>query len=174
MQYKSESKLTGKKASAILESIRKGLSDSDAAKLAGIHPTTLARWLVQGESDYEAGATRRGYRNLFVEYQKAQAVAEDSLLSAIQDAIDGNLTATKTIEHQVLNSSGDWEPQKRTVTTEKLKSDTKAAQWVLERRFPKKYGQQQQIQLGLFDDSTFDPFTTAAEAYEVQIENKSD
>lgn len=94
----------------ILQALRSGAFRGEAARLAGVAPDTLSRWLSRPEP-------------IFVDFRRevahAEAEAEMAALAQIQQAA--------------------WQ-------------DHRAAEWILERRFPIRWGRRKTIKLADLSD----------------------
>lgn len=80
-----------KRHEAIVEAMRKGTYRSTAAKLVGIHPSTLSTWLREGEDDPESR-----YRRLWEEVSQAEAEWEAEQLQIINEAAASRKPGTWT------------------------------------------------------------------------------
>ena len=79
------SKLNAEVINSIQQWLRMGYFVEDAARMSGVHKTTLYRWLEKGREDRDAGE-----ENLYVDFcnamEKARAEAEGMFLSSIKTA----------------------------------------------------------------------------------------
>jgi len=75
-------KLTEERVTAILDALRLGVTQENAARYAGIHPSTYYRWLEEGGSDNAAPE----FREFKVSVEKARAEAEVRNVAIIADA----------------------------------------------------------------------------------------
>lgn len=110
--------LTPELQRAICDNITAGLNQQDAAELAGVPPSTFYYWLKRGELEQNrlAQAPRakpRPKETPFLEFLESVKKAQ----------IDFKLTQVKNVEQA---APQHWQ----------------ASAWLLERRFPKEYGQQ--------------------------------
>ena len=79
------SKLNAEVINSIQQWLRMGYFVEDAARMSGVHKTTLYRWLEKGREEREAGK-----ESLYVDFcnamEKARAEAEGMFLSSIKTA----------------------------------------------------------------------------------------
>ena len=79
------SKLNAEVINSIQQWLRMGYFVEDAARMSGVHKTTLYRWLEKGREEREAGE-----ESLYVDFcnamEKARAEAEGMFLSSIKTA----------------------------------------------------------------------------------------
>ena len=79
------SKLKAEVINSIQQWLRMGYFVEDAARMSGVHKTTLYRWLEKGREEREAGE-----ESLYVDFcnamEKARAEAEGMFLSSIKTA----------------------------------------------------------------------------------------
>lgn len=76
------SKLTEERAEAILNALRLGVTQENAARYGGVHPATYHRWLEEGGKD-DADEKYREFRQAV---EKARAEAEVRNVAIIADA----------------------------------------------------------------------------------------
>lgn len=76
------SKLTEERAEAILNALRLGVTQENAARYGGVHPATYFRWLEEGAKD-EADDKYREFRQAV---EKARAESEVRNVAIIADA----------------------------------------------------------------------------------------
>lgn len=76
------SKLNEERANAILDALRIGVTQENAARYAGIHPATYYRWLEEGSRDDADDQ----YKQFKVDVDKARAEAEVRNVAIIADA----------------------------------------------------------------------------------------
>ena len=107
-----KSKLTPEVQAEIVSSIQVGVYAKTAAAAAGINETTYYEWLQRGREARENGRASK-YRDFLEEIETADAQAEKQHFNMIVRQAAGSRT-----------SPGDW----------------KAAAWILERKYPEKYG----------------------------------
>lgn len=69
-----------KRHKLIVELVRKGSYRATAAKQVGMHPSTLSRWLIEGQDDPESQ-----YRALYEDIEQAEAEWENERLGQISD-----------------------------------------------------------------------------------------
>jgi hypothetical protein len=112
-------KLTKANHAVLVKAIRKGAYRGQAAALARVSRRSLNRWLQEGgdESDREVPFAKARYRALYEDVMIAEAEFEQECLDAI-------------------SAAGKASPQNWT-----------ALAWRLERKYPERYGQRQQLQI---------------------------
>lgn len=76
------SKLNEERAEAILNALRLGVTQENAARYGGVHPATYFRWLEEGTKDDADDK----YREFRAEVEKARAEAEVRNVAIIADA----------------------------------------------------------------------------------------
>jgi transposase len=74
---------------ALVETARKGLPKSTAAKMVGIGRKSLYRWLDRGQDDLEAGRDT-AYSRFAAEYGRAEARWEEEMLELVARAAEEN------------------------------------------------------------------------------------
>lgn len=126
------SKLTPKKAEELRGYIASGLPDNAACERAGIGTTTFYGWLQKAEQP-RAKKELRDFRDII---KNARAEFEAVHLEAIGRA---GLEPIKTVQrHGHRDSTGKLETQ--WVTETSSPPQWQASAWLLERRFPERYG----------------------------------
>ncbi|HEY9229954.1 MAG TPA: hypothetical protein VIP11_25105 [Gemmatimonadaceae bacterium] len=113
---------------ALFDALRlPGVSYRTACRRANIEPHTLQRWLERGRRTRRAADAQ--YVRFVSEFVKVCAEAEAAALALIAKAAqDRTVTTTKT------------GPKGTEVTVTQVRGDWRAIAWILERRYPKKYG----------------------------------
>lgn len=149
-------KLTPEVIERICNGIRHGLTYQDAARHAGIGKSTFYRWKAKAEN-----AKSGLFRELREAIKKANVEAEGHLLGIIQKTAKGGLTVTETVEEYEVKDGEKTIIKGKTTRKTTLPTWTAAA-WILERRFPDKYGRFVQPR----GDEEDDPFTKWADDYE--------
>ena len=132
------SKLTPKIQEMILDCIRMGLTYSKAAELVGITRHTLLNWRKWGQAE-KSGI----YFNFFNALQKAEAEGEIQCLQKIQEAARGG--------QEIIDSKELYQGKKlikQITKTVKSVPDWRAAAWILERRYPERYGRRRNLDDG--------------------------
>ncbi len=125
-----KTKLNSETQDRILKAISLGLTYKDAAQFAGIGETTFYEWKKKGEN-----ASAGKFREFWEALKKAEVEGENVLLQRINDAATGKNSKkkTKTIydkegkaigKVEIIEEGGIWQ----------------AAAWILERRFPERWG----------------------------------
>ena len=134
---------------AVCDNITLGLSNRDAAVLAGISEWSFYDWLRRGdvELDRVAASSRRKVRvreepfTLFSQaVKKAKSVRKQVLIGRIQKAAQGGAeyVETKTVHR-------DGKPVEETIITKVLHPEWTAAAWLLERMHPQEFGKRQRL-----------------------------
>lgn len=167
--------------------IKLGMSNHDAAVLAGIGESTYYIWLARGEKEIErlAASPRAQPRQReapFVEFAKAikgaVPVRKRLLIGRIQQASRGGETTTETRRKVV----GGRVVEEITVIRQTEPQWTAAA-WLLERMHPEEFGRRQQIDLdwrkaaakdGYDPDAIFEAMVRAAMDTESGDEQEAD
>ena len=134
---------------AVCDNITLGLSNHDAAVLAGIAEATFYGWLKRGELETQrvAETSRRQIRQRerpFVEFleavKKAKSVRKQVLIGRIQKAAQGGTEYTET---KTVHKGG--KVVEETITTKRLHPEWTAAAWLLERMHPDEFGRRQRV-----------------------------
>jgi transposase-like protein len=122
-------KLTDELSETICKAIRLGLTIEQAARHAGITDRTLYRWKKQGQE------TKKGAFCQFCQaLQQAEIEAEMLHLQRMHYAAIGNYEQVEV--RKVIKADGTVE----TTEIRKKQPQWKASAWILERRYPEKYG----------------------------------
>lgn len=79
-------KLDERTRDILIEALANGCYRETAARLAGIHISTLYRWLETGEADHENNKTSL-FRDLYEGANRAEAAAEAHALAVIRNAM---------------------------------------------------------------------------------------
>jgi hypothetical protein len=124
------SKLTPKIEEIIFECIALGLTYEKVAFAAGVSRHTLINWRKRGQK-----AKSGIYFNFFNKLKAAEAAGERINLQKIRDAAVGGQEVKQSKKFYRGNKI-----VKRITTTKKTPPDWRAAAWILERRYPEKYG----------------------------------
>lgn len=141
----------------ILASIRAGLTLGRAAALAGVTHASLCRWRALGRS-----AKTGMYRIFFEQVEQALAEAERDCLETIRRAA---LTGFKVSESKRVDGINADGPYSEVAVTEKVTiPQWQAAAWLLERRYPKRYGKKALAPAGAPGEQTLTPEDFAARA----------
>lgn len=115
------SKATPKRMQEVIKGITAGLPYDTSCALAGIHYTTFNNWMKAGES-----AVSGKFFKFFEDVKKAEAIAESVHIAEIKKAAAGRKAdTTKGLEAK----EGIWQ----------------ASAWLLERRYPQKWGKKEQV-----------------------------
>ena len=135
-----KTKLTLERQEKILTYVRAGMTNKEAAQVAGITPETLSRWVARGKK-VESGLFREFYKSV----QKALAHFESVHL----ENIDRSATEVTKITRQTVKYKGGeivngqlkgGKVARIKIVTKTLPPKPEAAKWLLERRFPEKWG----------------------------------
>ena len=120
---------------AVLGHIRRGLSNKDAAALVGISSSTFYKWIRWAEDGGGGKAQAHLYRQFAHEIKGALIEFQARNLELIQDA------ATKPAERVVTSRKimADGTEIVETTRTQ-IPPGWQAGAWLLERKFPEKYG----------------------------------
>lgn len=124
--------LTPEVHAIIVETVAKGNYKSTAAACAGIHGSTLHRWLELGQKDLEEEIDSP-YSRLCHGVYMASGKAEAEALGQIRQAAEGY--EEERHESSFTDESG---AAQKSVTT--LKKEWQAAAWFLERKHPDRFG----------------------------------
>ena len=133
-------KLNPERQEKILTCVRAGMSYRAAAQFAGIAPETLCRWVARGEKA-ESG--------LFHEFFESVQAAQAHFALALFQNIERNATEVTKITRQTVKYKGGeivngqlkgGKVARIKIVTKTLPPKPEAAKWLLERRFPEKWG----------------------------------
>lgn len=142
-------------ADVLLAAVRRNLSGNQAAKAADVPLSTYRLWLSRGaevakqEAAKAAGeiAKRRiskadeAYWWFWREHQAAEAEAERRLVTALDALGTGEGLVTETVTEKVaVDDDGNEKLLERTKRTANVLPDKQAAEWLLARRFPERWG----------------------------------
>lgn len=140
--------------------LRAGAYIESAAAAAGVCRDAFRKWMRRGEAEQQRVAEGKGrkvraserlYVDLVVGIQKALGEAELRYLSTIQAAGQG-LTLKRTVVKTKTTGTGtDDDPlvtMTETTTEDRVVRSWQAHAWILERRFPHKWGARQQDDAG--------------------------
>ncbi len=147
MTIVKQSKISKKMIGRICEGIRQGLRYKEVAESCGICYATFRNWMNWGEEN-QTGLYALLYRSVKV----AQAEAEKKLLGIIHRAAEGG----QVFEDEELYYDSGNNLKGRKVSKKVARPDAKSAQWILSRRYPKRYSEQMQMQLSLKDEEKED------------------
>ena len=137
-----KTKLTPERQEKILDCVRIGMSNRAAAQVAGISEKTLYNWIECGEKD-----TSGPFFDFWESLQAATVQFELSNCRIIhRSATEETRIVRQTIRYksgQAVNGKlGAGKFKSATIVIETRPPSTKSAMWLLERRFPKKWGRQ--------------------------------
>jgi transposase len=139
------SKLTPKIQAAFITGILKYQTIEDICDKVRIDSSTYYRWLDIGkESSCKSGKSHK-YQEFYSAIKEANEKVQDKLLEAIEKAGTEGFEQTNVNCKEVTDSKGN---AIKTVNTEKRETSPQwqACAWLLERRFPKKWGKQSMIE----------------------------
>ncbi|MFJ6771648.1 hypothetical protein ACIQOV_11880 [Kitasatospora sp. NPDC091257] len=137
----------------LLDAVRAGVPVSDAAPMAGIHPSTVYRWLERGEQEQqrrEAGLRARAGEQSFCEFRdrfmRARSEGKAQLVLLVRKAATGGHVVrerTRTVR--------DPETGERVVQVERdfAQPDWRAAQFLLACLAPETFGRAAQARIEL-------------------------
>ncbi|MFJ4189409.1 hypothetical protein [Kitasatospora sp. NPDC089509] len=137
----------------LLDAVRAGVPVSDAAPMAGIHPSTVYRWLERGEQEQqrrEAGLRARAGEQPFCEFRdrftRARSEGKAQLVLLVRKAASGGHVVrerTRTVR--------DPETGERVVQVERdfAQPDWRAAQFLLACLAPETFGRAAQARIEL-------------------------
>ena len=131
-----KTKLTAEIQELLLKGIRLGLTYKEAAQLAGIHEATFYRWKKMGE---KAGS------GIFYEFCESLKRANvEAMVFHLKRICDVALGGQKIIEEKIMfkrnNNTNDEIPIRRVRVTKYTLPVWQASAWILERRFPDRWG----------------------------------
>ena len=143
-----KTKLTPERQEKILDCVRIGMSNKAAAQMAGISEKTLYNWIECGEKD-----TSGPFFDFWESLQAATVQFELSNCRIIhRSATEETRIVRQTIRYksgQAVNGKlGAGKFKSATIVIETRPPSTKSAMWLLERRFPKKWGGKREGTLG--------------------------
>lgn len=121
-----------KRVDIIVQAIRAGASREAAAGLAGIGHATLYRWLAEGRSNPDGP-----FGKFAKAVEEADAAFEVEALKAIREAAAGGTTISRTTKPD------------GTVIEKFSRPDWTAAAWLLERKWPSRYGARGRVEIEL-------------------------
>jgi hypothetical protein len=130
MKMGRPTKLNHKIEEIIIECIGLGLTYEKAASAAKVSRHTIINWRKRGQN-----AKSGIYFNFFNKLKAAEAAGERINLQKIRDAAVGGQEVKQSKKFYKGNKI-----IKRILTTKKTPPDWRAAAWILERRYPEKYG----------------------------------
>jgi len=143
-------KLTKAVQDIIVTAIRCGNYLETAAALAGIHRDTLYEWLRKGAAAPEGDC----YRDFSDTLTRAMAQSESVAVAAIHEAgMPHDVVKTRTIRkplfldgQQVADADGNLVYIEETIEESTVESDWRALSWLLERRFPRRWGRKEYLE----------------------------
>jgi len=136
-------KLTPELQEIICGFIAKGNYINVACRAAGIAQRTYERWIARGEEE-KSGR----YVAFVAAIKKAEASAEQHCIDLIEGAAVGPVTTTKTVNKPNPDGQGTIEEVTETVAP----GSWHAAAWLLERKYPDRWGRRDQIEHGVTDN----------------------
>jgi transposase-like protein len=135
-------KLTPAVWEALVKCAREGLSIRKMCRIAGISYSTLYDWRVQADRGWNSWC-----RRLFEDLLKADAESEQLHLGNVYcSALGTHPPQTETKRKYLVTGGGDGQPIRRILIEETVKEKTYAPKWLasawlLEKRFPERYGE---------------------------------
>lgn len=148
----SRSKLNSKVQTIIVEALKNGLSMTRLASLAGLDPTTIVRWLKEGEKN-----VTEKYADFYRACKKAEVECEESCILVVRKAINGDLKSTKVKKVY----STDKEGNRIVISDEKVVTRNSpswtAAMTFLERKYPERWGRYDRLSVGGDPDNPIIP-----------------
>ena len=143
-------KLTKAVQDIIVTAIRCGNYLETAAALAGIHKDTFYNWIIKGANAPEGNR----YHNFSDAVQKALAESESAAIAAIRQAGEPHeITKLRIItkplfqdSQPVFDNDGQQAFSIETVSEVTQESDWRALAWLLERRFPRRWGRRNYLE----------------------------
>lgn len=142
------SKLTPEKQKALCELLSKGHSVKAATAKVGVDRSTYYAWLKRGRRELDRiercaeqgeSTARRpseaNYVRFWLAVDKSVGEAETTNLQIIEDVASGNGELVETTV--ILDADGNV--VKKTAKKKSMRQDWRAARWLLERRFPKRW-----------------------------------
>jgi len=143
-------KLTEAVQDIIVTAIRAGNYLETAAACAGVHRDTLYEWLRKGAAAPEGNC----YRNFSDMLTRAMAESECIAVEAIRQAgEEHDVTRTRTITkplfqdgQPVTDDDGNQLYITETIEESTVESDWRALAWLLERRFPRRWGRRNYLE----------------------------
>lgn len=140
----AKEKLNPQVQKIIVEGLKKGLTMKRVCNLVKVNSSTILRWLKWGEQDKS-----EKYINFYNECKLAEVQCEESCITVVRKAIDGDLESTKTKKVYGENKeTGERELlTAEQVTTRNAPSWT-AAMTFLERKYPERWGRYDRLTVG--------------------------
>lgn len=138
--------LTPEKAAFIVDAIRQGVTDLVACQAGGINPKTFYTWLKRGETSTKKDD--EPYRQFYHDVKLAKAFCEATLVNVVRRSVNPQWLCVRCQyqykEWQPVCSNCDFAPENgfAIVRNEPNVADAK---WMLERKYPKRWGMRQQI-----------------------------
>lgn len=136
----------------IAQNIKIGLTNRDAAVLAGVNPATMQIWLRRGYDEKErldlGGEPQEGeakYLHFYTACQAAVPQRKEQLLQVLYDALKERRVIERRTETET--SEDGFSVETRVIEIEKvILPDVKTAKWLLERLHPDEFGPQKAVQ----------------------------
>jgi DNA-binding CsgD family transcriptional regulator len=133
--------LTPQRELVILKAVRKGLSASRAAELAGISGDTLNSWKKKGNVALRRGEKENIYAQFVQNLRKNSAHAELANVAIISDAAEGGAKVVEITKTKAKNPvTGVYELVETKTKTRKTLPNYKAALDLISRRYPDRWG----------------------------------
>ncbi|MGW4696891.1 helix-turn-helix domain-containing protein [Kitasatospora cineracea] len=135
----------------LLDAVRAGVPVSDAAPMAGVHPSTVYRWLERAEEEQrrrEAGHRARAVEQPFCEFRdrftRARSEGKAQLVLLVRKAATGGQVLRERVR-----TVRDPETGERVVQTERdfAQPDWRAAQFLLACLAPETFGRAAQARI---------------------------
>lgn len=136
----------------IAQNIKIGLTNRDAAIMAGVNPATMQIWLRRGYDEKERidlGAepqeSEAKYLDFYLACQAAVPQRKEMLLQVLYDSLkERRYTEIRT---ETETSEDGFSVERRVIEIEKvIAPDVKTAKWLLERLHPDEFGPQKAVQ----------------------------